>query len=140
MLLYQEEDDEDDRPMGGAKVSKNTLKKAHVLDMPEDGYDEDEDCINAEDEEYLIAMADFAKEGRKKYDEFGDDDMDENEEVVTPLDTMDMVLLFCETMQGAHARDPQLFEMLQGNLDEADQKRLQDIFASAEEHRREAGL
>lgn len=131
----EEEEEEDERPIGGAKVSKNTLRKLRALDVPEDGYDEDEDCVNAEDEEYLIAMAELSKRGNK-YDEYGDDDLDETEEVVTPLDTMDMVILFCDTMNVAHARDPALFEVLQGNLDEEDQNRLQGIIETAEERRR----
>ncbi|CAE7658804.1 unnamed protein product, partial [Symbiodinium microadriaticum] len=88
-----DEEEDDDKPIGGAKVSKNTLRKANALDVPEDGFDEDQDCINLEDEEYLIAMAEFAREGRggkHKYDQYGDDDMDEDEEVVTPLDVVDM--------------------------------------------------
>jgi hypothetical protein len=131
----EDEEEEDERPIGGAKVSKNTLRKLGALDVPEDGYDEDEDCINAEDEEYLVAMAELSKKGNK-YDEFGDDDLDETEEVVTPLDTMDMVILFCDTMNVAHARDPVLFETLQGNLDEEDQARLQGIIETAKERKR----
>lgn len=129
-----EEEDEHDRPVGGAKVSKNTLRNLKALDVPEDGYDEDEDCVNAEDEEYLIAMAELAKQGNK-YDQYGDDDLDETEEVATPLDTMDMVLLFSDTMNAAHARDPALFEVLQSNLDEEDQARLQGILENVNERR-----
>lgn len=133
----EEDDDEGDdsfNARNGAKVSRSTLKKLSKLDIPEDGYGEDEDCINVTDEEYLEALADMQKSG-KKYDQYGDDiedDLDETDEPDTPLDAEDMTILFCDTMNQSFHRDPELFTALQNGLDEEDKERLKTILETAE--------
>ena len=56
-------DDEDegvDNPLKGAK------KSIKDLEVPEGGYGEDEDCLNAEDEDYRTMLETLEKEGVKK--------------------------------------------------------------------------
>jgi hypothetical protein len=128
----------------GAQVSRSTLKKLSKLHIPEDGYGEDEDCINVADEDYLEAMADLEKKTGtgKKYDQYGgdlddedEDDLDEIDEPDTPLDAEDMTLLFCDAMTRSFHREPELFGALQNGLDEEDKKRLQVILETAEYRR-----
>ena len=47
-----DDDDGDDNGDGETAHSKDLLKFGRYS-IPDNGYDEDEDCINAEDEEYL---------------------------------------------------------------------------------------
>lgn len=137
-----EEGDESFNARNGAKVSKKTLGKLNAIDIPEEGYSEDEDCVNVADEEYLQTMEELKKYG-KRYDAYGnlvgaeddDDDMDERDEPDTPLDEVDMVLLFCDTMNQSFQYDPQLFSQLQNNLDTEDQERLKTILETAEYRR-----
>lgn len=128
------EQDQSYNARNGAKVSRATLKKLSKFEIPEDGYSEDEDCINVTDEEYLEALADMEKSG-KKYDQYGDDiedDLDETDEPDTPLDAEDMTILFCDTMNQSFHRDPELFSALQNGLDEEDKERLKTILETAE--------
>lgn len=139
-----DEGDESYAPRNGAKVSKSTLKKLAAMDVPEEGYSEDEDCINVADEEYLQTMEELKKHGGKRYNAYGDeignsdadeDDLDEIDEPDTPLDAVDMVLLFCDTMNQSFSVDPQLFTQLQNGLDSEDQERLKTILETAEYRR-----
>jgi hypothetical protein len=154
-------DDEDDEDMGddddeedleeieeaaeafshenGAQVSRSTLKKLSKLHVPEDGYGEEEDCLNVADEDYLETMAELQRKG-KKYDQYGgdmddEDEMDEIDEPDTPLDAEDMVILFCDTMSNSFQREPELFTNLQNGLEDEDKERLQTILQTAEYRR-----
>jgi hypothetical protein len=131
----EDEEDEDYNARNGAKVSKSTLKKLSKtkVEIPEDGFEEDEDCINVADEDYLEAMAEVANAG-KKYDQYGDDmdDLDESDEPDTPLDAEDMTILFCDSMNQSFHRDPELFGGLQNGLDDEDKERLRVILETAE--------
>ena len=49
-----DDDDDDDGDNGdGETAHSKDLSKFGRYSIPDNGYDEDEDCINAEDEEYL---------------------------------------------------------------------------------------
>ena len=47
------DDDFDDGDNDGENAHSKDLSKFGRYSIPDNGYDEDEDCINAEDEEYL---------------------------------------------------------------------------------------
>jgi hypothetical protein len=66
---YEDDDmaDEDDDDEEDEQPDLNAIKKLGKLDVPDGGYDEDEDCVNVEDESYreylnsLTSMGDKAK-------------------------------------------------------------------------------
>lgn len=103
------------------------------MNIPDEGYDEDEDCVNAEDEEYLAALAEMDENTKRKIYRDGelidgemdsDDDDYEGENFTSPIDTIDIVGLFKHTMLAAAAREPQTFTQLQQSLEEEDKARL----------------
>eukprot|EP01036_Dinobryon_divergens_P033075 gene33075-42787_t len=68
MITEEEEKADDEKEDGGGQVSKGGSKGqqgadyAKALYVPEGGYDEEEDCVNAEDESYREALETMEKE------------------------------------------------------------------------------
>lgn len=136
--LHRQQDggDDDDNEENIARTRK-ALKQFGKHAIPDDGFDEDEDCLNAEDEAYLEAveeldMLDRVKKELKGEEDFEDEDEDEDvDDFTSPLDNTDMLSHFCDTMNQVHAQNPQFIEQLQANLEPADQERLQEIIGVA---------
>ena len=157
----EDEDDDDEEDSKDAKKAfKRRAKKLHV---PEGGYDEEEDCLNAEDEAYRTALEEIAKEaessavkkssggGSKRYlaghaaddgdedggeeDDYLDDDGSEDDFAFTsPIENMNVLQHFLDTMQQLQQRDGgALTASLQAGLGDEDKQRLQDLIAAAQQ-------
>lgn len=122
--VSDEDDDEDD---------EKRLRRYAALEVPEGGYDEEEDCINAEDEQYLEAIEELEKKEKVKRQMYmagepvDDDDLDDEDEFTSPIDTIDVVQHFKNIIQQAASREPALYQQMQARLDDQDKARLAEI-------------
>jgi hypothetical protein len=57
----ENENNSDDDDGGGTKKGPRGGQVFRALAVPEGGYDEEDDCVNAQDEEYLSMLAEFEK-------------------------------------------------------------------------------
>lgn len=131
----ESDDNEEDNEENIART-RSALKKYAKHAIPDEGFDEDEDCLNAEDETYLEAveelnMLDRVKKELQGDEDFEDEDEDDVDDFTSPLDNTDMLTHFCDTMNSVHAQNPQFIEQLQANLSPEDQTRLQEIIGVA---------
>lgn len=127
-----DEEDEDDKD-----PKKAAQRRAKALFVPEGGYDEEEDCLNAEDESYRQALEDMAKEEGKKYsggELLDDDESMEDFSFTSPIENMNVVQHFLDTMAALQLRDGgALTTSLQAGLGEEDKQRLIELIAAAQE-------
>mmetsp|Transcript_23745 Transcript_23745/g.34001 ORF Transcript_23745/g.34001 Transcript_23745/m.34001 type:complete len:1123 (-) Transcript_23745:74-3442(-) len=143
-----DEEDDDDDDDDQAEASKGAKKKisgidyAKALHVPDGGYDEDEDCINAEDESYREALEVMEKEEKVKRELFlageaVDDEDDENEDFTftSPVESIDIVQHFLDTLRNIEGRDANLMEYLRSSLDNEDHQRLADILKLSTERK-----
>lgn len=113
--------------------------------VPEGGFDEDDDCINDEDEEYLQTLEKLNTERVKKElahasgddDPLDDDDDDQELAFSSPLELSDLVLYFLDAMNVAHQREPEVVAALRNQLDQTDTARLQSFIDSSDSRREE---
>lgn len=111
---------------------------AAALHVPDGGYDEDEDCLNAEDEEYRKAIEKMTKEERVKRQLFidgelvdGEEDEEDDMQFTSPIENMDMNKYFIESMTSLSARNPHLAASLQSTLSPEELTLLQTIAETA---------
>jgi hypothetical protein len=135
-----DDEDEDEQPRGRGS-------RRAALEIPEDGYDEDEDCVNAEDEDYL-KMLDEIDAGKAKSRVYrdgelvgGEPDTDSDDDdggwgddyeganFTSPVDAMDLYGLFRSTVTSAFLREPQVFAQLESSLDAEDKARFAQFMA-----------
>mmetsp|Transcript_3899 Transcript_3899/g.4034 ORF Transcript_3899/g.4034 Transcript_3899/m.4034 type:complete len:868 (+) Transcript_3899:3-2606(+) len=141
----EEDDDSDDNDDlesdDDAEDKEVTVKKNAKLDVPDGGYNEDEDCINAEDEEYRAVLermdGDQVKHIKFVDGEPVDDEEDDNEDYIytSPIDILDVSSYFLNIMSAASIREPQLINSLQIGLNDEDKVRLKEIVSKVEERR-----
>jgi len=144
----EEDDDEEEEEEGrGGKSASlkvegergddlvKAARRAARLAVPEDGYDEDEDCVDVEDEEYRAALeAADETEGIKRQlflagQEIDDEEEDEEDEedFVSQLDNIDVGQSLCMAVMGLSRREAGLYEALRAGLDEDDTLRLDSL-------------
>lgn len=139
----EEEDEEDmddaDDDFDDSDAVAAAARRAKALYVPDGGYDEDEDCVNAEDEEYRAALEEMDKEDRVKKELYraggGDDDdealddedEDEDYTYTSPIENLNMSQMFLTAMTALGQRDPAFVESLRGGLLPEDQARLEQI-------------
>lgn len=140
-----DEEDSDGSPYKGTEFAKK-------LYVPDGGYNEDEDCLNAEDEEYrevlkrmekkqkkaaaaaLAAPAGGVVGGDEDDDMYGDCDFLDDEDVdefsfVSPIENMDVTSFFLNMLGSlsASADHVQVVQGLQAGLSQEDKARLQEL-------------
>lgn len=122
-----DDDDDDENDFGGAGCDD---------DIPEDGYDEDQDCYNAEDEAYLAHLqrrkekASSGSGGQVFMDgePVDDEDLDYDDFSFTShIDEVDTLKFFIDAMKTASLREPSLFSTIQTNLETEDQTRFKEL-------------
>lgn len=131
-----DEDDDDDKD-----PAKAAMRRAKALHVPDGGYDEDEDCLNAEDEAYREALEAMGKEAAGKRDKYSGgelmDDDDESMEDFTftsPIENLNVIQHFLDTMTLLQQRDGgALTASLQAGLGEEDKARLQELIVTAQQ-------
>ncbi len=106
------------------------------MEIPEGGYDENDDCLNLEDEQYLAALEELDKKGKAKVQKYvggepvGSEDEDDID-YTSPLDTINIFQFFYQAMTAASHREPGLFAQLQSNLSHEDRGILNEIIVHA---------
>jgi hypothetical protein len=122
------------------RKDKARIDYAKALHVPDGGYDEEEDCLNAEDESYREALESMGKESDKKRElylsgEPVDDEDDDEYTFSSPIESLDVTQFFIDMFQSISARDPQMVSSLQENLDQEDKDRLTELIKKAAEKR-----
>ena len=147
-----DDDDGDDKENGGDGGNDNAedfddrdrkqaaRNRAKKLYLPEGGYDEDEDCLNAEDEAYREALEKMGKDDEFKSikysggDVLSEEDEEENYIFTSPIENMNMIQHFLDAMKTIELRDGggALTASLQNGLNEQDKARLQELVSTAQ--------
>eukprot|EP01039_Chlorochromonas_danica_P004922 gene4922-5403_t len=110
-----------------------------MLYVPDGGYDEDEDCLNAEDEDYREMLENLDKEERVKRELYiageavDDEDDEEAYSFTSPIEHMDMTGYFFQSMEVFMHKEPTLFASLRAGLSAEDQQRLDDLYKHAQQ-------
>lgn len=135
--LGHQVDDEDDEEFDETDDKAAAINRAKALYVPDGGYGEDEDCVNAEDEEYREMLEQMDKEERVKRElylagEPVDDEEDEDFTYTSPIENFNMSQVFLEALQQIAARDGQLVNRLRGGLDGEDSARFEQIIQFAQ--------
>lgn len=132
-------DEDDDGHFDDANAKKAAINRAKMLYVPDGGYDEDEDCLNAEDEDYREMLENLDKEERVKRELYiageavDDEDDDEAYSFTSPIEHMDMTGYFFQSMEVFMHKEPTLFASLRAGLSVEDQQRLDDLYKHAQQ-------
>lgn len=143
---FDPEDDDDEGEDIDEDVDENedvddrfSAGKLAALEVPEGGYDEEDDCLNVEDEEYLQAVHEMSKVERVRRQLYidgepvDDEDEDDNVDYTSPLDKVDMFQQFAQTLHAAGQREPELMQRVQQRMSKEDKKMLSDLMKIASE-------
>jgi hypothetical protein len=129
--------DEDDANEGDSK--KKLFDRAKALYVPEGGYNEEEDCVNAEDEAYREALESMDKTEKVKRQQYlagepvDDEDDDDDFEFTSPIENLNLNEYFVNVIKTMQQRGDHVFlENLQNNLDGEDKEKLVEIIKNVE--------
>lgn len=116
-MCSDDDDDNDCNPSGG---NHREAKIKHGVDMPEGGFDEDTDCVNAEDEEYYNALERMTREERVRHElgeDIDDEELDNEAYIFTsPIEVLDNAIYFLDHMQMAMQSYPDRFHSIFNEL------------------------
>lgn len=135
----RDEDEDGPKAFDDTDAKQAAINRAKKLYVPEDGYGEDEDCLNAEDEDYREMLENCDKEDRVKRELYragepvDDDEDDDDFEYTSEIENFDVTKIFFEAVTALGAQDAQLVANLQGSLDSEDQQRLQELFSAVQQ-------
>lgn len=140
-----DDDDEGEELFDDKDPNQAAANRAKKLYVPEDGYNEDEDCQNVEDEEYREALELMDREERVKRELYragervmDDDELAEEFEYTSLIETYDVTVLFFDDMQVLMSQQAAYVAQLQGGLDGEDQQHLQRLYALWQERKQAA--
>jgi hypothetical protein len=139
-----DDDDDDDDATVSDEDEDDESPASFAKGIPDGGYGEDEDCVNAEDESYLKHLAKLEKKQQEKRvkeelrragEIIDDDDEDVDDELIftTSVDGMDCVAYFLGAMDAVNKRDPHIAATLMANLSAEDKSRVQEFIASRQQ-------
>lgn len=125
------DDDYDDTDP--ALAAGNRAKKLYV---PDGGYNEDEDCLNAEDEEYRQMLESMDNEDKAKRQLYlaGEpvDDEDEDDFAYTsPIENFQIIRMFFDELNVWLSRDLGYVTSLKAQLNSEDTQRLEQLYTTA---------
>lgn len=140
----EDDDDEDididdDEDFDDSNPKQAASNRSKALYVPDGGYDEDEDCVNAEDEEYRKVLEDMTKEEKVKQalkdsNGFLDDDEDEDAYSYTSsIELMDVTQRFFDFMHAFSSKEAALFGSLRAGLSAEDANQLEELYKAAQE-------
>eukprot|EP00607_Mallomonas_marina_P010314 CAMPEP_0182418884 /NCGR_PEP_ID=MMETSP1167-20130531/3264_1 /TAXON_ID=2988 /ORGANISM="Mallomonas Sp, Strain CCMP3275" /LENGTH=541 /DNA_ID=CAMNT_0024593345 /DNA_START=59 /DNA_END=1681 /DNA_ORIENTATION=- len=132
------DDDDEEEEEEQLKPMETRSGRSKRIEVPEDGYDEEDDCLNVEDEEYravLEAAENSTTVKRTLYsggfpvgeDEDEEEDEEDEEEFTSPLDNLDVSQCLCAAVRSMERREPELVMRLKSGLDEEDKTRLSGL-------------
>ena len=127
-----EEEEEEDDDEGSARAA------AIRAQIPEGGYDEDEDAVNAEDETYLRVLNDHAAGSGSFLDGDPLEDDDEDYSFTSPVDTTDVLIFFVDALESISVNDAGLMAALQAELSPLEQQALQEYVSISAQRKAEA--
>jgi hypothetical protein len=135
-LIEEEEEDECDI-VGDKSINtdrnnyqtNDVMRKAAALQIPEGGYEEDEDVVNAEDEEYLQYINELRNTNND--DMYDDDDDDDAYDYTSPTDTIDILKYFLQCMNSSSQKNPEVVLALQNNLKDDVKSSLNNLVQNA---------
>ena len=125
---FEMDDDDDDDNNGGGGIPRGVGQYSE-LDVPEGGYGEDEDCVDAEDESYRQYLEQIEAGGGVKTFRggvlLGEDDGEEDDgtgtvDFTSKVDKLDVFGYFVTKMNEINGSDTRFFESLQHSLQEED--------------------
>jgi len=130
-----DDDDDNDDNENAADHSTVMTSKFGRYSVPVNGYDEDEDCINVEDEEYLDYIRKnntIANKTQQFLSGVPVDDEEEDDLCCTEwvLKDVDVKKFFFDSMQSTNARDPMFIQMLNNHLTQEDTNLLNHLGSS----------
>jgi len=119
---YQEPEDE---------IEDDALGECDDEDF--EGFAEDQDVTDTTHEEYMNAIKNMGTNADMRF-LIGDwpDDDDDDELYSSPLDDIDQLLFFSDTMRAAFAREPQFYQQIQASLPADVVSSCQKLFAAAD--------
>jgi len=136
----EDEGEDDDENFDDSDPKAAAKRRAKALHVPEGGYDEDQDCLNAEDEAYREALEQMGRDQEEKAAKYAggdllmDDESMEDFTFTSPIENMNIVQHFLDTMNSLEAQGGgALTASLQASLDAEDKQRLQELIANAHE-------
>ena len=151
-----DDDDDDDNEPKNKQTAKSKLKS---LEVPDGGYNEDEDCLNAEDEAYRAVLEKMQKEEEDvvvkrtiyrdgqlvgtKGEDISSEDTEEDEDdeddysATLPTENLDVSIYFVDAMTALSQQYGTMVQKLQSELIPEDAARLQEIIRTAEERKKE---
>jgi len=107
------------------------------------GYDEDQDVTNPDDEAYMTALNKLSQGGDIANFLLGDGwdglDEDDDEDFHSPLDNVDEMHFVNDILKEAYKREPDVYQQIQGALPAETVSSCQQIFASVDAQRQQAG-
>ena len=108
--------DSDEEEEGDDTVGSRRKELVKQLDVPDGGYGEDEDCVNAEDEEYRQMLERFKNGDEFDYDD--DDDDYEQFQYPTPITSIDMTQFFLDKLNELSSKDQVFVGSLKAGLNQ----------------------
>jgi len=126
--------DEDD--FDEADDVKAAVSRAKKLYVPDGGYNEDEDCLNAEDEDYRQMLEQMGSEEKGKKDLYmsgepvDDEDEDEDFAYTSPIESYPLPQMFYDAFSALATRDADFVISLRNQLQSEDAKRLEELIIS----------
>jgi hypothetical protein len=129
-----DDDDIGDDDFDDTDANQAAVRRAKSLYVPEDGYGEDDDCVNCEDEEYRQHLENTDKDERVKRELYragepvDDEDNDDDFEYTSEIELMDISSDFLNTFTILQQQNPGFVAQLQSVLDSEDHQRVQVLF------------
>jgi len=142
-LITTTEKMQDDAELEEDEKSESVIESESVcLDDDSEGFAEDEDVHSGEDEAYLDALNTLSS-GNELHqflvgEDWDDDDDDENYK--SPLDDIDELYFFSDTLKASFLREPQVYQQIQTALSPEVLNSCQRLFAAADTQRAKDAL
>jgi hypothetical protein len=124
---------EDDLPTdGGAAAMGGTFAPSGEYF---EGFEEDEDVHSLNDDAYLDAMKNYGGDDVARFlmgDNWFGDDEDDDDEFISPLDDVETLTFYRDSLRAAFEREPSFYQEVQKKLPEGTVTMCQNLFMAAD--------